>query len=56
MLFDIVVSSLIKHRNKVIDIIILMSFFLCTGRNKKKYHKFALVDVFRESVKPKSKK
>lgn len=32
-----------------------MSFFLCTGRNKKKYQKFALVDLFRAPVKSKSK-
>lgn len=28
-----------------------MSFFSCTGKSKKKYQKFALVDLFREQVK-----
>lgn len=33
-------------------IIIFMSFFSCTGKSKKKYIKFGLVDMFREPVKP----
>lgn len=30
-----------------------MSFLICTGKSKKKYQKFGLVDIFREQVKSK---
>lgn len=33
----------------------VMSFFPCATKAKRKYHKFGLIDVFRERVKDKSK-